>query len=80
MWRRRPWGEMTTGQKAGMVAQGTVQVALLGAALLDIHRRPADAIKGNKRLWTGAAFVNFLGLGPLAYFAFGRKRQPKSGA
>jgi hypothetical protein len=71
---------MTTSQRVGMVAQGTVQVALLGAALLDIHRRPAEAIKGNKKVWTGVAFMNFLGIGPIAYFALGRKRTPGGGA
>jgi hypothetical protein len=68
---------MSTGRKAAMVAQGTAQIALLGAALLDIHRRPAEAIKGNKKVWTGVAFMNFLGIGPIAYFALGRKRTSK---
>jgi hypothetical protein len=73
--RRNPrWGDMTTGQQARMVAQGSIQLALLAAALVDIRRRPAEAIKGSKWLWTGVAFINFLGLGPIAYFAFGRKR------
>jgi hypothetical protein len=46
-------------------------VVLLVAALKDIHRRPAAEIKGGKRLWTAVAFVNTIG--PIAYFAFGRK-------
>jgi hypothetical protein len=51
---------------------GCGQLALLVAALTDIRRRPASEIKGGKRLWTALAFVN--GVGPIAYFAFGRKR------
>ena len=79
--RRNPrWGDMTTGQQTRMVAQGSIQLALLAAALVDIRRRPAEAIRGNKWLWTGVAFVNFLGLGPIAYFAFGRKREVGSAA
>jgi len=49
-----------------------VQVALLAAALVDLRRRPADQINGSKAVWSAVAFVNFLG--PLAYFAFGRRR------
>lgn len=51
---------------------GSIQLVLLVAALRDIRRRPAAEIKGGKRLWTALAFVN--GIGPIAYFAFGRKR------
>jgi hypothetical protein len=40
--------------------------------LLDLRRRPSTQIRGSKRLWAAAAFVNFVG--PLAYFSFGRRR------
>ena len=48
-------------------------MALLAATLIDLKRRPAEQIKGSKRMWTALAFVNIIG--PLAYFAFGRRRQ-----
>jgi len=51
---------------------GTVQVALLIAALADIWRRPEEEIRGDKRLWTAVSFVNFIG--PISYFLFGRRR------
>jgi Phospholipase_D-nuclease N-terminal len=51
---------------------GVVQVTLLIAALVDIWRRPEEEIRGSKRLWTAAAFVNFIG--PLSYFILGRRR------
>jgi hypothetical protein len=54
------------------VASGVVQLGLLAAALLNIYRRPAGEIRGDKRLWTAAAFVNFVGL--VSYFLFGRRR------
>jgi flagellar biosynthesis/type III secretory pathway M-ring protein FliF/YscJ len=73
IWHRQPWGDMTTTQQAGLVLMGVIQVALLAAALIDIRRRSADELNGSKRLWTLAAFVNFIG--PLAYFIFGRKRR-----
>ena len=54
--------------------RGIVQFALLAAALVDIHRRPAEEINGSKWVWSAVALVNFMGIGPLVYFLFGRKR------
>jgi hypothetical protein len=55
-------------------APGDRQFALLAAALVDIHRRPAEEINGSKWVWSAVALVNFMGIGPLVYFLFGRKR------
>jgi len=77
IWHRKQWGDMTTTQRTGFVLLGMIQVALLAAALLDIRRRSADELNGSKRLWSLAAFVNFIG--PLAYFIFGRKHTPHLG-
>ncbi|MGW5073454.1 PLDc N-terminal domain-containing protein [Rhodococcus sp. NPDC004095] len=49
-----------------------IQIALTGAALLDIRRRDPNTIRGSKKAWTAASFVNFLG--PIAYFVYGRRR------
>jgi hypothetical protein len=69
---KKRWAELSTPQRAGIVAAGAVQLALLGAALSDLARRPSAEVKGSKRVWAAVSFVNFVG--PLAYFAFGRKR------
>jgi Phospholipase_D-nuclease N-terminal len=69
--RRMQWNDLTAGQRRGIVLGGIVQIALLVAALIDIRRRPADAINGSKLLWTALACINFVG--PIAYFIFGRK-------
>ncbi|MBW8482188.1 hypothetical protein [Actinomadura parmotrematis] len=66
------WRELPARRRAAIGAAGTVQVALLAAALLDLQRRPAERVNGPKRLWYAASFVNFVG--PIAYFAVGRKR------
>jgi hypothetical protein len=71
MWRKKRWDELTGIQKLAIALLGTLQVALLVAALWDIRRRPQDQINGSKRLWTLAAFINFIG--PIAYFTWGRK-------
>jgi hypothetical protein len=47
---------------------------------VDIYRHPAEEIRGTKWLWSAAAFVNFMGIGPIAYFLFGRKRTFREGA
>ena len=68
---QKRWRDLTSTQKRGITILGIIQVSLLGAALWDIRRRPADQIRGSKWLWTMAAFVNYVG--PLAYFIVGRK-------
>jgi hypothetical protein len=70
--QKQRWSDLSERQRGAVVAAGAVQVGLLAAALYDIRRRPAREINGSKSLWTAAAFVNFAG--PIAYFAFGRKR------
>jgi hypothetical protein len=72
MERRKRWNELSPQQQRAIVAAGTVQVLLAAAALLDLRRRPSEQVRGPKPLWAAAAFVNFVG--PLAYFAFGRRR------
>ena len=66
------WKDLSPRQKRGIVLGGAVQIGLLLAALLDIYRRPEEQSRGNKWLWTLAAFVNYVG--PISYFLFGRKR------
>ena len=66
------WSELSSGKRTGIVLSGAVQVALLIVALVDIRRRSQEEIRGDKRLWTVAAFVNFVG--PVSYFLFGRRR------
>jgi hypothetical protein len=70
----KKWSDLRAGEKAPFVLRGIVQFALLVAALADIHRRPAEEINGSKWLWSAVALVNFMGIGPIAYFLFGRKR------
>jgi hypothetical protein len=69
---QRRWSDLTPQQRAGISAAGVVQIALLVAALWDLRRRPARQIRGDKKLWVAASFVNFVG--PIAYFVAGRKR------
>lgn len=58
--------------RAGM--QGLVNLALMIWMIWDIRHRRDDEIKGKRKLWLLAAFTP--PIGPIAYFIFGRKRQP----
>ena len=69
---RKRWNDLSTPQRAALVGAGIVQVALLVAALADLRRRPPDQVNGGKGMWAAISAVNFVG--PLAYFAVGRKR------
>jgi hypothetical protein len=70
--KKRSWSDLSRNERAGVAGAGVVQIGLLAAALVDIARRPAEEIKGPKAAWAAASFINFAG--PIAYFAFGRKR------
>lgn len=69
---KQKWSDLSRRRRQLIVVTGVVEVSLLVAALIDIRRRPADQIRGSKRLWTGLAFIN--GIGPISYFVFGRRR------
>ncbi len=72
MGKKANWRELNPLQKAVLLIAGILQVLLLGATLLDLHRSPAEQIRGSKRIWTIVAFINYAG--PVAYFLLGRKR------
>jgi hypothetical protein len=69
---KRRWRDVSPGKRAGIIAAGVVQNSLLVAALVDLRRRPAKKVRGDKRLWAAASFVSWIG--PIAYFTYGRKR------
>jgi hypothetical protein len=69
---RKRWSQLTGRQRTAIIVAGVVQVSLSVATLLDLRHRPSSQIRGSRRLWTAAAFVNFVG--PLAYFSVGRRR------
>jgi hypothetical protein len=44
------WSDLSSTQKGAVLLAGMVQLGLLAAALVDIYRRPAGEIRGDKRL------------------------------
>jgi hypothetical protein len=69
------WSGLSNRNRKLIIASATAEAILKAAVLIDIRRRPASQIRGSKRMWIiGAVLVNSGGLGPLSYFAFGRRR------
>ena len=71
----RKWDELSPGTRRVVLVVGSVEAALKVAALVDLARRPAEEVRGPKWRWALAiTVVNSVGLMPLAYFRFGRRR------
>jgi hypothetical protein len=68
----KTWTERTRPHRGWIITAALVQLLLLAAARRDLHRQPADLVRGPKRRWVAASFVNFIG--PLTYFAVGRRQ------
>jgi FixJ family two-component response regulator len=68
----RKWSELSSRQRTVLGSLAAAELSLKIAALVDISRRPAELIRGPKLLWRAAMVVNLIG--PVSYFAFGRKR------
>ncbi|MFH0915225.1 MAG: PLDc N-terminal domain-containing protein [bacterium] len=71
---KKRWAELSAGQKMVVVVGATLQVSLLATALWDLAHRTADEVRGDRRVWAGLVFINWIG--PLAYFTVGRKCGP----
>jgi hypothetical protein len=71
----RRWGDLSERSRKVVIAAAIGEAVLKTAVLVDLRRRPASQIRGSKRMWIVAAvLVNSAGVGPLSYFAFGRRR------
>jgi hypothetical protein len=71
MANKKSWDDLSPVQRAGVGVLGVVQVGLLVAAQIDLTRRSDEQVNGPKPLWRAITLINFVG--PLAYFAFGRR-------
>lgn len=67
----RDFKTLSPVRQAAIVAIAAWQLWLLAAAQRDIHRRPADQVRGRKALWRVICLLNTVG--PLAYFRWGRR-------
>ena len=75
MARRRRWSELSDRDRGLIVVGALIDGVLKIAALVDIRRRPAADIRGRKWIWaTVVALANSVGVVPISYFLFGRRR------
>jgi hypothetical protein len=71
------WSDLSERTRKLIIATAVADGALRLAALVDIKRRPSGQIRGRKWLWAAVvAIVNSVGIVPISYFVFGRRRQP----
>jgi uncharacterized small protein (DUF1192 family) len=68
----KKWNDLSAGQRNAIKILAVAELSLKIAMLIDIRRRPASQIRGPKNAWRAAAAVNTLG--PVSYFAFGRRK------
>jgi hypothetical protein len=74
--RGRRWSDLSERNRRLVVVGAVLEGALKIAALIDLKRRPATEIRGRKWIWaTVVTLVNFVGVVPLAYLLFGRRRR-----
>ena len=69
--RARHWSELSDRQQTGLLVAASVQLSLAATAWADLVTRPAALVNGRKSVWAAIIGVNFLG--PIAYFARGRR-------
>jgi hypothetical protein len=72
MARNKKWSEMSPGQKSGVVTLSLVELLLTAVALRDLARRPGNAVRGPKWVWSVLCFIQ--PVGPILYLALGRRR------
>lgn len=71
---RTRWSDLPGPARIGLLAVGSLDAALRLWSLKDLARRPADEVRGSKRLWALALMtVNSLGLVPLIYLRRARR-------
>jgi hypothetical protein len=68
---RPQWSDLSPAQQGGVIALGSIEVALTAVALVDLVRRPASEVRGPKAFWALAVLVQ--PVGPVAYLTRGRR-------
>lgn len=70
--RSKRWDEMSNRQRVTVMLLTAVQLSLAVSAWVDLAERPRQQVNGSKLRWAAIIAVNFIG--PLLYFAKGRRR------
>jgi len=70
--QHKRWSDLSPNQQTALLTAIAVQLSLAATAWVDLARRPKEQVRGSKGAWAAAIAVNFIG--PISYFAFGRRR------
>jgi hypothetical protein len=70
--QKKRWADLSAMQRIGILIGATIQFGLLAGGLWDLAHRKPDEVRGDRRFWAGFMFVNWIG--PVSYFAYGRKK------
>jgi hypothetical protein len=65
---------MTEKQKRILTVALVIHVIMLSLTWRDLSKRPADAVRGKKRMWRLASLLNTSG--SVTYWLFGRRSLP----
>jgi hypothetical protein len=68
--KKKSFKELSPPQQALALVTIAISLVLIGAAQRDLQSRPADEIRGDKRLWR---VVCLNGFGALGYLVWGRR-------
>jgi hypothetical protein len=68
---KKKWSDLTRNQQSLVIVGGAVEAILTAAALVSLAKRPRSGVRGPKALWVASLIVQ--PVGPLAYFALGRR-------
>ncbi|WP_293951798.1 PLDc N-terminal domain-containing protein [uncultured Corynebacterium sp.] len=68
---RADWFDLPTELRFPLVGVTVAELTAKAAMWVSLSRRPAEKVRGPKWLWVLGSFIN--GIGPAAYWTFGRK-------
>lgn len=69
---RKQWSDLTPPAQKAIIVLGVAEAVVTAIALVDLVKRPSEAVRGPKAAWALALVVQ--PLGPISYLAFGRRR------
>lgn len=70
---KKKWRDLSARQQFAIMVAGLVEIVVTTCAIRDLIQRPKNQVVGSKPLWLAAFAVQ--PVGPLAYFAVGRRRR-----
>ncbi len=68
---KQQWSDLSPARQRAVVVSGVIQASLAVAAWVDLARRDASEVNGSKGKWAAVIAINWIG--PIAYFARGRR-------